>query len=41
MIIAGTYANRPHRTRTIVDKYQAGTKKVTKKLGLGQGGGGG
>ena len=44
VIIADTYANRPHRTRSTIDKYQAGTRKVTKKLGRGRGrgrGGGG
>ena len=37
VIIADTYANRPHRTRTTVNKYQAGTKKVAKRLGRGRG----
>ena len=41
MIIADTYANQPHRTSLTTDKYQAGTKKVTKKLGRGRGRGGG
>ena len=37
MIIADTYANQPHRTRSTIDKYQAGTRKVPKKLGRGRG----
>ena len=44
VIIADTYANRPQRTRSTIDKYQAGTKTVTKRPGRGRGrgrGGGG
>ena len=37
VIIADTYANRPQRARSAIDKYQAGTKKVTKRLGRGRG----
>ena len=37
VIMAGTWANRPQRTRSAIDKYQAGTKTVAKKPGRGQG----
>ena len=45
IIIGGTYANRPQRARGAIDRYQAGTKKATKRLQRGRGrgsrGGGG
>ena len=35
VIVADTWANRPQRTRSAINKYQAGTKTVTKKPGRG------
>ena len=37
VIVADTWANRPQRTRTTIDKYQAGTRTPTKKPGRGRG----
>ena len=37
VIISDTYANRPQCTRSAIDKYQAGTKTVTKRPGRGRG----
>ena len=31
VIVANTWANQPQRTRSAIDKYQAGTKTVAKK----------
>ena len=37
VIVADTWANRPQRTRSAIDKYQAETKTATKKPGRGRG----
>ena len=37
VIVADTWANRPQRNRTAIDKYQAGTRTATKKPGRGRG----
>ena len=37
VIFGDTYANRPQRARPAIDRYQAGARKATKRLGQGRG----
>ena len=37
VIIGNTYANRPQRASPAIDRYQAGARKVIKRLGWGRG----
>ena len=37
VIVADTWANRPQRTRSAIDKYQTGTKTMSKRPGRRRG----